>query len=115
MSLCEGRVAIITGAGRGLGRAHALMLARHGAKVLINDLGSKADGTAGGDQTPAEEVATLIREDGGTAITDTSDISDWRSAKGLIDKAISTFGRLDILINNAGILRDRMLVSMTEE
>lgn len=114
MGLCEGRVAIVTGAGRGLGRAHALMLARHGARVVINDLGSKADGS-GSDQTPAEEVAALVRAGGGEALVDTSDVSDWAAAKAMIDKAVETFGRLDILVNNAGILRDRMLVSMSEE
>ncbi len=114
MKLLEGRVAIVTGAGRGLGRAHALMLARHGAKVVVNDLGSKADGT-GADQSPAEEVVALIKSEGGEAIVDGSDISNWATSKAMVDKAISTFGGLDILINNAGILRDRMLVNMTED
>lgn len=113
MSLCEGRVAIVTGAGRGLGRAHALMLARHGAKVVINDLGSKADGSAT-DESPAEEVAALIRAEGGEALVDTSDVSNWAEAKAMIDSAVEAFGRLDILVNNAGILRDRMLVNMSE-
>lgn len=114
MGLCDGRVAIVTGAGRGLGRAHALMLARQGAKVVINDLGSKADGS-GADQSPAEEVAALIREGGGEALVDTTDVSDWSAAKAMVEKAIETFGGLDILVNNAGILRDRMLVNMTED
>ena len=114
MKLCEGRVAIVTGAGRGLGRAHALMLARHGAKVVVNDLGSRADGV-GNDATPAQEVVDLIRAEGGQAVVDTSDVSDWASAKAVVDLALSAFGRLDILVNNAGILRDRMLVNMTED
>ena len=114
MKLVEGRVAIVTGAGRGLGRAHALMLARHGAKVVVNDLGANTDGS-GADQSPAEEVVALIKQQGGEAIVDGSDISNWNAAKAMVDKAVSTFGGLDILINNAGILRDRMLVNMTEE
>ncbi|HEX5805777.1 MAG TPA: SDR family NAD(P)-dependent oxidoreductase [Macromonas sp.] len=114
MKLNEGRVAIVTGAGRGLGRAHALMLARSGAAVVVNDLGSRADGT-GADVTPAQEVVDLIRSEGGRAVVDTSDVSNWDAAKGMIDLAIKEFGRLDILVNNAGILRDRMLVNMTEE
>ncbi|UCV23653.1 SDR family oxidoreductase [Ferribacterium limneticum] len=114
MKLCEGRVAIVTGAGRGLGRAHALMLARHGAKVVVNDLGSRADGV-GNDATPAQEVVNLIRAEGGEAVVDTSDVSDWAAAKGMVDLALSEFGRLDILVNNAGILRDRMLANMSEE
>ena len=114
MKLCEGRVVIVTGAGRGLGRAHALMLAEHGAKLVINDLGSTAAGV-GTDQTPAEEVVALIRKAGGEAIVDTSDVSNWGAAKAMIQKAIDTFGGLDVLVNNAGILRDRMLVNMSEE
>lgn len=112
--ICQDRVAIITGAGRGLGRAHALELARQGAKVIVNDLGGSATGT-GSDTTPAEEVVQAIRALGGEAVVNTDDVSDWEGAQRLISQAISTFGRLDILVNNAGILRDRMLVSMTPE
>jgi NAD(P)-dependent dehydrogenase (short-subunit alcohol dehydrogenase family) len=114
MKLCEGRVAIVTGAGRGLGRAHALMLAKHGAKVVVNDLGSSADGV-GSDTSPAQEVVELIKAAGGEAVADGSNVATWDGAKGLIDKAVSTFGGLDVLVNNAGILRDRMLVNMTEQ
>ncbi|MCA0239265.1 MAG: SDR family NAD(P)-dependent oxidoreductase [Proteobacteria bacterium] len=114
MKLCEGRVAIVSGAGRGLGRAHALMLARHGAKVVVNDLGSSAAGI-GRDATPAEEVVAEIRALGGEAVVDTSDVSDWSGAQAMIERAVASFGRLDILVNNAGILRDRMLVNMTED
>ena len=114
MSLCEGRVAVVTGAGRGVGRAYALMLARHGAKVLVNDLGSAANG-AGSDTSPAEEVAQTIRAGGGEAAVDTSDVADWAGAEHMIAAAVSRFGRLDILVNNAGILRDRMLVNMSED
>lgn len=112
--ICQDRVAIITGAGRGLGRAHALELARQGAKVIVNDLGGSATGT-GSDATPAEEVVQEIIALGGEAAVNTDDISDWEGAGSLISQAINTFGRLDILVNNAGILRDRMLVSMTPE
>ena len=114
MKLCEGRIAVVTGAGRGLGRAHALMLATHGAKVVVNDLGSSAAGI-GGDQTPAEEVVETILAMGGEAVVDTSDVSDWKGSKAMIDKAISSFGGLDILVNNAGILRDRLMINLTEE
>lgn len=114
MKLCEGRVALVTGAGRGMGRAYALMLARNGAKVLINDLGSGPDGS-GGDASPAEEVAALIRSEGGQAAVNTSDVTDWKAAEEMVRQAIETFGSLDVLINNAGILRDRMLVNLTEE
>ena len=114
MKLCEGRIAVVTGAGRGLGRAHALMLATHGAKVVVNDLGSSAAGI-GGDQTPAEEVVETILAMGGKAVVDTSDVSDWKGSKAMIDKAISSFGGLDILVNNAGILRDRLMINLTEE
>ncbi len=111
--LCEGRVAIVTGAGRGIGREHALMLAAHGAKVVVNDLGSARDGT-GASNGPAEEVVAAIKAAGGAAIANGNDISDWAGAEAMIKQALDTFGRLDVLVNNAGILRDRMLVNMTE-
>ncbi|SCK10535.1 NAD(P)-dependent dehydrogenase, short-chain alcohol dehydrogenase family [Variovorax sp. HW608] len=114
MKLCEGRIAIVTGAGRGLGRAHALMLARHGARVVVNDLGSAADGT-GDDVTPAEEVVAEIRAAGGEAVIDTHNVANWEGAKALVDAAVNAFGGLDIVVNNAGILRDRMLINMTEQ
>ena len=112
--LLDGRVAIVTGAGRGVGRAYALMLAKHGAKVVVNDLGATASGV-GEDQTPAEEVVSEIQRRGGEAVVNTSDVSDWAGAQAMIAQAIETFGGLDILVNNAGILRDRMLVNMSEE
>lgn len=114
MSLLEGRVAIVTGSGRGLGRAHALMLAKQGAKVVVNDLGSSAAGV-GEDQTPAQEVVAAVKAMGGDAAVNTSDVSSWKGAQEMVQQAVDTFGRLDILVNNAGILRDRMLVNMSEE
>lgn len=114
MQLCEGRVAIVTGAGRGLGRAYALMLAKHGAKVVVNDLGSSAAGV-GVDLTPAQDVVEEIKAAGGEAVADGSDVADWAQAKSLIDCATERFGRLDVLVTNAGILRDRMMVNMSAE
>ncbi len=114
MGICEGRVAIVTGGGRGVGRAYALMMGQQGAKVLVNDLGSSAAGQ-GSDQTPAQEVVEAIRSAGGEAAVNTSDVSDWQGAQQMIEQAVDTFGRLDVVINNAGILRDRMLVNMTED
>lgn len=111
--LCEGRVAIVTGGGRGIGREYCLMLAAEGAKVVVNDLGAARDGI-GADASPAQQVVDEIRAAGGEAVANGADVSDWAGAKGMIDQAISAFGRLDVLINNAGILRDRMLVNMTE-
>jgi NAD(P)-dependent dehydrogenase (short-subunit alcohol dehydrogenase family) len=111
--LCEGRVAIITGAGRGIGREHALLLAHHGAKIVVNDLGGSMDGE-GNDQGPAQDVVDEIKAMGGEALANTDDISDWDGAQRLVQSAIDTFGGLDILINNAGILRDRMLTNMSE-
>jgi NAD(P)-dependent dehydrogenase (short-subunit alcohol dehydrogenase family) len=111
--LCAGRVAIVTGGGRGLGREYALMLAEQGAKVVVNDLGSTATGE-GADLSPAQQVVDDIKRNGGEAIVNGNDVSDWAGAKALIDDAVNTFGRLDVLINNAGILRDRMMVNMTE-
>src|SRR5512132_2576069 len=97
--LCEGRVVIVTGAGRGIGREHALMLAAHGAKVVVNDLGGEPDGT-GADLTPAQQVAAEIAGMGGDAIVNGDDVSDFAGAKRMIDQAIDAFGTLDILINN---------------
>lgn len=114
MPLLTGRTAIVTGAGRGLGRAHALMLARHGANVLVNDLGSNAAGE-GADQSPAEEVVFEIEKLGGRAAINTGDVSNWQAAKGMVEQAVDTFGSLEILVNNAGILRDRMLINMSED
>lgn len=114
MKLCEGRVAIVTGGGRGVGRAHALMLAEHGAKVVVNDLGSAPDG-GGGDAKAGEEVVEEIRAAGGEAILNTGDVSVGKAAEAMIRQAVDTFGRLDILINNAGILRDKLLINMSEE
>ncbi len=111
--LCEGRVCIVTGAGRGIGREHSLMLAAEGARVIVNDLGGSRDGT-GTDRGPAQEVVDEIIAAGGEAAVNTDDISDWAGAERLIQQAIDTYGRLDVLINNAGILRDRMLTNMSE-
>src|SRR5437763_9045016 len=111
--ICDGRVVIVTGAGRGIGRGHALEFARQGAKVVVNDLGAEVDGT-GGSTGPAGEVVDEIRAMGGEAYANGDDVSDWEGAQRLINTAIEQFGGLDVLVNNAGILRDRMLVNMTE-
>ena len=111
--LCEGRVAIVTGAGRGIGREHALSLARHGARVVVNDLGADVDGT-GGDASPAQGVVEEIIAMGGEAVVNGDDVSDFDGAGRLITQAIDTFGDLHAVVNNAGILRDRMIVNMTE-
>ena len=112
--LCEGRVAIVTGAARGVGREHALSLARHGARVVVNDLGGAVDGT-GTDKSPAQQVVEEIKAMGGEAVVNGDDVSSWNGAKNMIDQAVDTFGTLDVVVNNAGILRDRMLVNMTED
>jgi NAD(P)-dependent dehydrogenase (short-subunit alcohol dehydrogenase family) len=114
MGLCEGRVAIVTGAGRGIGREHALMLAEHGAAVVVNDVGGTPEGT-GSDLTPAQEVVAEIEAMGGRAVVNTGDVSDWDEAGAMVDQAVEEFGRLDVLVSNAGILRDRMLVNMSED
>jgi NAD(P)-dependent dehydrogenase (short-subunit alcohol dehydrogenase family) len=113
MGALEGRVAIITGAGRGIGREHALLFAAEGAKVVVNDLGGAVDGS-GDDRTPAQQVVDEIRAMGGEAVANDDDIADWEGGKRLIDTAIETFGDLHVLVNNAGILRDRVLINMTE-
>jgi NAD(P)-dependent dehydrogenase (short-subunit alcohol dehydrogenase family) len=114
MGSLEGRVAIITGAGRGIGREHALLFAAEGAKVVVNDLGGANDGT-GTDLTPAQQTVADIEAMGGDAIVNGDNVADWEGAQRLVNSAIEAFGDLDILVNNAGILRDRVIVNMTEE
>ncbi|MFM8600652.1 MAG: SDR family oxidoreductase [Actinomycetota bacterium] len=113
MGELQGRVAIITGAGRGIGREHALLFAAEGAKVVVNDLGGANDGT-GNDATPAQEVVNEIKAMGGEAVANYDNVADWEGAQRMVNSAVETFGDLDILVNNAGILRDRVLVNMTE-
>ena len=112
--LCEERVVIVTGAGRGIGRAHALAFAAEGAKVVVNDLGVARDGT-GEDTGPAQQVVDEIVAAGGDAVANTSDIADWEGARTLVQTALDVFGRLDVLVNNAGFVRDRMLFTTSEE
>jgi NAD(P)-dependent dehydrogenase (short-subunit alcohol dehydrogenase family) len=112
--ICEGRVVIVTGAGRGIGRGHALEFARQGARVVVNDLGVSVDGAAP-DEGPAHEVAEEIRRLGGEAVANADDVSSFVGAERLIRTAVDTFGQLDVLVNNAGILRDRMFTNMSEE
>lgn len=112
--LCEGRVAIVTGAGRGIGREHALSLASQGAKVVVNDLGGNIDGS-GGDQSPAQQVVEEIKGMGGEAVANGDNVASWEGAQRLVNTAIETFGDLHAVVNNAGILRDRVLINMTEE
>src|SRR5438874_6722829 len=114
MGALDGRVAIITGAGRGIGREHALLFAREGAKVVVNDLGGAMDGS-GDDRTPAQQVVDEVRAMGGEAIANADNVADWEGGQRLINAAVEAFGDLHILINNAGILRDRVIVNMTEE
>ena len=112
--IAEGRVVIVTGAGRGIGRGHALEFARQGAKVVVNDLGAEVDGT-GSSSSAAGGVVEEIRALGGEAIVNGEDVSDFEGAGRLVKAAIERFGDLHVLVNNAGILRDRMLVNMTPE
>jgi NAD(P)-dependent dehydrogenase (short-subunit alcohol dehydrogenase family) len=110
----EGRVAIVTGAGRGIGREHAVLFAAEGANVVVNDLGGSTDGI-GADTSPAQQVVDEITAAGGSAIANFDDVADWNGAQHMIEQTIDAFGDLHVLVNNAGILRDRMLVNMSEE
>jgi NAD(P)-dependent dehydrogenase (short-subunit alcohol dehydrogenase family) len=114
MSLCDGRVVVVTGSGGGLGRAHALAFAAEGARVVVNDIGTsrEGDGTSAG---PAQTVVEEIRARGGEAVANSDDVADWEGAQRLVQTALDSFGRLDTLVNNAGFLRDRMLVGMSIE
>ncbi len=114
MGLFDGKVAIVTGAGRGIGRSEAVLLASEGAKVVVNDLGGSGAGE-GADQTPAQQVVDEIAAAGGEAVANYDDCADWSGAEKLVQQAIDTFGGLDVLICNAGILRDKMSFNMTEE
>jgi NAD(P)-dependent dehydrogenase (short-subunit alcohol dehydrogenase family) len=114
MPSLEGKVAIVTGAGRGIGREHALALAEAGARLVVNDLGGSAAGE-GQDATPAQTVADEIKAAGGQAVANYDNVADFQGAENLVKQAVGEFGRLDILVNNAGIIRDRMLVNLTEE
>jgi NAD(P)-dependent dehydrogenase (short-subunit alcohol dehydrogenase family) len=112
--ICDGRVVIVTGAARGIGREHALAFARAGAKVVVNDLGVELDGSGGGP-SPAGEVVRAIRDAGGEAVANGADVADWEETRALVRQTLDAFGRLDVVVNNAGFVRDRMFVSCSEE
>ncbi len=114
MGALDGRVAVITGAGRGIGREHALLFAAEGARVVVNDLGAGLDGS-GGAESAAEEVAAEIRAMGGEAIANHDDVATWSGGEALVAAAVEAFGDLHVLVNNAGILRDRVLVNLSED
>lgn len=114
MGALEGKVAVVTGAGRGLGRSHAMLLAQEGARVVVNDLGAELDGT-GKSTGPADDVVREIKGEGGEAIANYDNVVDFQAAKKIIDCAVAEFGKLDILVNNAGFPRDKMTFSMAEE
>src|SRR3954453_24147238 len=113
--ICDNRIVIVTGAGRGIGREHALAFAREGARVVVNDLGVARDGSGSADQSPAQDVVDEIVAAGGQATANTDDIADWSGAQRLVQTALDAFGGLDVLVNNAGFVRDRMLFTTSEE
>src|SRR4051795_2999575 len=113
MSLFDGKVAIVTGAGRGIGRSHALLFASEGAAVVVNDLGGASDGE-GNDNTPAQQVVDEITAKGGRAVANYDSVSSWKGAESMVQQAVDAFGGLDVLVNNAGILRDKMSFNMDE-
>ncbi|WP_375482538.1 SDR family oxidoreductase [uncultured Mycobacterium sp.] len=115
MGLVDGRVVIVTGAGRGIGRAHALAFAAEGARVVVNDIGVSLDGTGEGERSPAHAVVEEIEAGGGEAVVNGDNVADWDGAAQLIQTAVDTFGRFDVLVNNAGIVRDRMIANTSEE
>jgi NAD(P)-dependent dehydrogenase (short-subunit alcohol dehydrogenase family) len=115
MGMLDGKVAIVTGAGNGVGRGEAIMLADHGAKVVVNDLGASVSGEGSNDARPAEEVVEVIRSRGGEAVANFDSVADYDGAANIVKTAIDAFGRLDVLVNNAGILRDRMMFSMSPD
>jgi NAD(P)-dependent dehydrogenase (short-subunit alcohol dehydrogenase family) len=115
MGLLDGRVVIVTGAGRGIGAAHALAFAAEGARVVVNDIGVALDGTGQGAESPAHAVVEQIKAAGGEAAVNGDDVADWNGAQNLIQTAVDTFGGLDVLVNNAGFVRDRMLANMSED
>src|SRR5436305_8780622 len=112
MGICDDRVVIVTGAGGGLGRAHALAFAAEGARVVVNDIGTSREGE-GASTAPAQQVVDEIRAAGGEAVANTDDVADWDGAGALVQTAVESFGGLDVLVNNAGFLRDRMLTTMS--
>ena len=114
MGMLDGKVAVVTGAGNGVGRGEAIMLADHGAKVVVNDLGGSVSGE-GADKRAADEVVEVIQKRGGEAAANYDSVADFEGAQNIIATAIDAFGRLDILVNNAGVLRDRMMFNMTED
>jgi NAD(P)-dependent dehydrogenase (short-subunit alcohol dehydrogenase family) len=114
VGICDGRVVIVTGAGGGLGRAHALAFAAEGARVVVNDIGTSREGE-GSSAGPAQSVVEEIKAAGGEAVANTDDVADWDGAQALVQTALDAFGGLDVLVNNAGFLRDRMLLSMSVE
>src|SRR5947207_2056310 len=113
--LLEGKVAIVTGSGRGIGREEALLMAKHGAKIVVNDLGAHFDGTGAPSATPAQDVVAEIKKMGGNAVANGDSVTDFKAAKRIVQCALDTFGKLNIVVNNAGILRDRMIFNMAEE
>src|SRR3989454_9319199 len=113
--LLDGKVAIVTGSGRGIGREEALLLAKHGAKVVVNDLGAHFDGTGAPTAMPAQDVVAEIKKMGGQAIANGDSVADFKAAQRIVQCALDTFGKLNIVVNNAGILRDRMIFNMAEE